>query len=167
MCVCVSLSLFGAHSKLLKFLAAELACFGELARFFCLLAYVSMALAQTKLDSGALKTTVQIQPETGPHQAKQLPPGPTDTAGMEEIDYESLPTDRLSVHLLAGAAAGTFEHCAMYPVDCVKVIFVLALLKYQHNSLTSLPSRLVCHVCSFNNISYSNTVMQVPAAGHA
>ncbi len=121
-----------------------------------------MALAQTKLDSGA---TVQIQPETGPHQAKQLPPGPTDTAGMEEIDYESLPTDRLSVHLLAGAAAGTFEHCAMYPVDCVKVIFVL--LKYQHNSLTSLPSRLVCHVCSFNNISYSNTVMQVPAAGHA
>lgn len=44
------------------------------------------------------------------------------TAGdMEEVDYESLPTDRLSAHLLAGGAAGMMEHCCMYPVDCVKV----------------------------------------------
>ncbi len=40
---------------------------------------------------------------------------------MEEVDYESLPTDRLSAHLLAGGAAGMMEHCCMYPVDCVKV----------------------------------------------
>ncbi len=40
---------------------------------------------------------------------------------MEEVDYESLPTDRLSAHLLAGGAAGMMEHCFMYPVDCVKV----------------------------------------------
>lgn len=40
---------------------------------------------------------------------------------MDEVDYESLPTDRLSVHLVAGGAAGVMEHCVMYPVDCVKV----------------------------------------------
>ena len=40
---------------------------------------------------------------------------------MEEVDYESLPTDKLSAHLMAGAAAGMMEHCVMYPVDCVKV----------------------------------------------
>eukprot|EP00118_Oscarella_pearsei_P021989 m.250686 g.250686 ORF g.250686 m.250686 type:complete len:308 (+) comp40324_c2_seq13:128-1051(+) len=37
-----------------------------------------------------------------------------------EIDYESLPTDRVGVHMLAGAAAGIMEHCVMYPVDLVK-----------------------------------------------
>ena len=40
---------------------------------------------------------------------------------MGEIDYESLPTDKLSAHLLAGGAAGVMEHCVMYPVDCIKV----------------------------------------------
>ncbi|EDO49303.1 predicted protein [Nematostella vectensis] len=39
---------------------------------------------------------------------------------MEDSDYESLPTERVSVHLLAGGAAGVMEHCVMYPVDCVK-----------------------------------------------
>lgn len=47
--------------------------------------------------------------------------GGFDTAMTElEIDYESLPTDRLSTHMMAGAAAGMMEHCVMYPVDCVK-----------------------------------------------
>ena len=40
---------------------------------------------------------------------------------MDEIDYESLPSDNLAAHLLAGGAAGMLEHCAMYPVDCIKV----------------------------------------------
>lgn len=40
---------------------------------------------------------------------------------MSEFDYESLPTDKLWAHLLAGGAAGIMEHCVMYPVDCVKV----------------------------------------------
>lgn len=40
---------------------------------------------------------------------------------MEEVDYESLPTDKLLPHLMAGGAAGVMEHCTMYPVDCVKV----------------------------------------------
>lgn len=40
---------------------------------------------------------------------------------MGEVDYESLPTDKLLPHLLAGGAAGVMEHCTMYPVDCVKV----------------------------------------------
>lgn len=34
--------------------------------------------------------------------------------------------------ILAGAAAGIMEHCAMYPVDCVKVILLsdICLLFY-------------------------------------
>ena len=40
---------------------------------------------------------------------------------MGEAEYESLPTNKLSVHMLAGAAAGVAEHCIVYPVDCVKV----------------------------------------------
>lgn len=40
---------------------------------------------------------------------------------MGEVDYESLPTEKLSAHLIAGGAAGIMEHCFMYPVDCVKV----------------------------------------------
>lgn len=42
-------------------------------------------------------------------------------AEMGEVDYESLPSDNLPAHLLAGGAAGMMEHCVMYPVDCVKV----------------------------------------------
>lgn len=80
-----------------------------------------MALAQQKLDSSTLETTVQLQQEQ-----QSYPPSPgggeaETTAAMEEVDYESLPTERLSAHLFAGAAAGMMEHCAMYPVDCVKV----------------------------------------------
>lgn len=79
-----------------------------------------MALAQQKLDSRTLETTVQLQQEQ-----QSYPPlcsGEVETAAaMEEVDYESLPTGRLSAHLCAGAAAGMMEHCAMYPVDCVKV----------------------------------------------
>ena len=40
---------------------------------------------------------------------------------MGEAEYESLPTDNLWQHLLAGGMAGMMEHCFMYPVDCVKV----------------------------------------------
>lgn len=39
---------------------------------------------------------------------------------MDESEYESLPTERVTVHLAAGALAGVMEHCVMYPVDCVK-----------------------------------------------
>ncbi|KAK2558424.1 Mitoferrin-2B [Acropora cervicornis] len=39
---------------------------------------------------------------------------------MEDSEYESLPTEKATVHLAAGALAGVMEHCAMYPVDCVK-----------------------------------------------
>ena len=48
---------------------------------------------------------------------------------MDEVDYESLPTDRLSAHLVAGAAAGVMEHCVMYPVDCVKVSVSVSVLQ--------------------------------------
>lgn len=40
---------------------------------------------------------------------------------MEDSEYESLPTEKATVHLAAGALAGVMEHCVMYPVDCVKV----------------------------------------------
>lgn len=40
---------------------------------------------------------------------------------MGEAEYESLPTNSLASHMLAGGAAGILEHTVMYPVDCVKV----------------------------------------------
>ena len=83
----------------------------------------SMALAQQKLDSGSLD---QEQPYPSVSTSSSAVAGSEvllDTPVMEEVDYESLPTSRLSVHLCAGAAAGIMEHCAMYPVDCVKVCF--------------------------------------------
>ena len=43
---------------------------------------------------------------------------------MGEAEYESLPTNNLPIHMLAGAAAGIAEHCVVYPVDCVKVIAI-------------------------------------------
>jgi solute carrier family 25 iron transporter 28/37 len=44
---------------------------------------------------------------------------------MDEDDYESLPETATSLdHMVAGAAAGIMEHCIIYPVDVVKVIFI-------------------------------------------
>lgn len=40
---------------------------------------------------------------------------------MNADDYETLPTQRLSAHMAAGAIAGVMEHCVMYPLDSVKV----------------------------------------------
>lgn len=38
-----------------------------------------------------------------------------------EIDYESLPVNSsMATHMIAGAFAGTMEHCVMYPFDFVK-----------------------------------------------
>lgn len=52
---------------------------------------------------------------------------------FEEIDeYETLPTDKVSTHLMAGALAGVGEHCVMYPVDSVKVR-VLNQMAMQYN----------------------------------
>lgn len=39
---------------------------------------------------------------------------------MNFEDYESLPTNNVKSHMLAGAAAGVMEHCVMYPLDSVK-----------------------------------------------
>lgn len=92
-----------------------------------------MALAQEKLDSSTLETTVQL------HQEQSFLPPPhlqveSEEAGMEEVDYESLPTEKLSTHLCAGAAAGMMEHCFMYPVDCVKVCTELCRYNLNHRS---------------------------------
>lgn len=81
-----------------------------------------MALAHQKLDSTTLETTVKLQQQEEPFQLSPLHQQVVDSESeMEELDYESLPTEKLSIHLCAGAAAGMMEHCAMYPVDCVKV----------------------------------------------
>lgn len=40
----------------------------------------------------------------------------------EEYDYESLGSNSsMAQNALAGAFAGAAEHCAMYPVDSIKV----------------------------------------------
>lgn len=67
----------------------------------------------TQLQTDNPGSIIELQDK--PHSL--FPGGGED---MEEIDYESLPTDKLSAHLMAGAAAGMMEHCCMYPVDCVK-----------------------------------------------
>jgi len=41
---------------------------------------------------------------------------------MEVDEYESLPpSTAVATYVIAGAAAGVLEHCAMYPLDSVKV----------------------------------------------
>ena len=56
---------------------------------------------------------------------------------MDDSEYESLPTEKVTVHLAAGAMAGVMEHCVMYPVDCVKVrsIYELRILKIKRNQI--------------------------------
>lgn len=39
---------------------------------------------------------------------------------MAEIDDSEVSSS--VVHLIAGATAGTIEHCGMYPVDTIKVL---------------------------------------------
>uniref|UniRef100_A0A1B6E6V8 Mitoferrin n=1 Tax=Clastoptera arizonana TaxID=38151 RepID=A0A1B6E6V8_9HEMI len=39
---------------------------------------------------------------------------------MNFEDYETLPTNNVSTHMMAGAIAGVMEHCVMYPLDSVK-----------------------------------------------
>ncbi|KAJ8920122.1 hypothetical protein NQ315_011779 [Exocentrus adspersus] len=39
---------------------------------------------------------------------------------MNSDDYETLPTDNVVTHMIAGAIAGVMEHCVMYPLDSVK-----------------------------------------------
>lgn len=63
---------------------------------------------------------------------------------MGEVDYESLPTNNLWQHLLAGAMAGLMEHCAVYPVDCVKVsTYVDMLAHLMPNTVTAVPVSVV------------------------
>jgi hypothetical protein len=49
---------------------------------------------------------------------------------VEESEYESLPTENLGVHMLAGGFAGIMEHCVMYPVDFVKVCLLSFVLLF-------------------------------------
>lgn len=77
--------------------------------------FKSMALSMAhdlKLHTATEPLTVkESEPLSLPYSAED----------MEEVEYESLPTDNLSAHLLAGGVAGMVEHCAMYPVDSIKV----------------------------------------------
>ena len=50
---------------------------------------------------------------------------------MDMDDYESLPPSTpLYVSCCAGALAGVAEHCAMYPVDSVKVCIFTSYLRF-------------------------------------
>ena len=54
---------------------------------------------------------------------------------MADEEYESLPTSKISAQLLAGAAAGIAEHSVMYPVDVVKVFFLLLIFILENSIL--------------------------------
>lgn len=43
-------------------------------------------------------------------------------------DYESIPSDKLSHIMMAGATAGIMEHCVMFPFDTIKVCSLSTLL---------------------------------------
>ena len=80
-------------------------------------------VSHQELDNTTLKSPRTLKDPTElDKQASLLGFSHTEpSSNMEEVDYESLPTDKLLPHLLAGGAAGVMEHCTMYPVDCVKV----------------------------------------------
>ncbi len=100
-----------------------------------------MALAEQKLESSTYNSSVNLSEESPSCMTPQEPSTAILTVqdsstrsvtspesplenymdNVEGIDYESLPTANLTTHLCAGAAAGTMEHCLMYPVDCIKV----------------------------------------------
>ena len=49
-------------------------------------------------------------------------------AGVEE--------NQASVFIMAGAAAGIMEHCIMYPVDSVKVVYLILFVSVRSVSLS-------------------------------
>lgn len=59
--------------------------------------------------------------------------------------YESLPTNCVKTHMLAGAAAGVMEHCIMYPLDSVKVSYLLLCRIVKH----------INHFSTFNKLQTS------------
>ena len=67
-----------------------------------------------------------------------LPEEEEEEEDMGEVDYESLPTDNLWQHLLAGGMAGMMEHCFMYPVDCVKVYTLVGSLAFHTECLDAI-----------------------------
>ena len=96
----------------------------------CILTKVSTVLVsrntQIYVEFCVLKTITRLESITLP-------------IAMDDSEYESLPTERVTVHLAAGALAGVMEHCVMYPVDCVKVRSLFDL----RASCKNLPT-LVC-----------------------
>lgn len=77
-----------------------------------------------------------------------------------EIDYESLPVNSsMATHMIAGAFAGTMEHCVMYPFDFVKVrlihsqITIFILRNHALWSLIKCSVKFYSYVVLFNVIS--------------
>lgn len=54
---------------------------------------------------------------------------------MNPDDYETLPTDNVGTHMIAGAIAGVMEHCVMYPLDSVKVSKQIPLIQFSKSFL--------------------------------
>lgn len=44
---------------------------------------------------------------------------------MNFDDYEQLPTPSTFTNMIAGGAAGVLEHCVMYPMDSIKVRYLI------------------------------------------
>lgn len=95
---------------------------------------MAVTLAQ---DSSTLDTTSHLDLESQRHLIAEKD-RVNQNIGMGEVDYESLPSDNLAAHLLAGGAAGIMEHCCMYPVDCVKTR-MMQLVPNPHANYRNLP----------------------------
>lgn len=62
---------------------------------------------------------------------------------MNFEDYETLPTNNVGTHMIAGAIAGIMEHCVMYPLDSVKVSETIR--QPDNSSATDGPKDKKCH----------------------
>lgn len=69
----------------------------------------------------------------------------------DEFDYESLGTNStMAQNAIAGALAGIGEHCVMYPVDSIKVKYLLERIVW----------------CTFGKVLTRNLRCLDPYAGH-
>ena len=70
---------------------------------------------------------------------------------MDMDDYESLPPSTpLYVSCTAGALAGVAEHCAMFPVDSVKVCYF-----HKFYNVYFLDARQISRDPTMSNLSYA------------
>ncbi|KAI9199810.1 putative mitochondrial carrier protein [Polychytrium aggregatum] len=78
-------------------------------------------------------------PLPSPTQPSTQPPSTSSYASqseLEDIDYESLPTSSVAVHMMAGALAGITEHSVMFPFDSIKTRMQILNSKAIYSSIS-------------------------------